>query len=162
MAPLCQWFSGHRGARFWGKSGRVNALAKARGFLDNASGQGYLRGMKAWLAWAVSIQTVLQWGCSSPAPTPPLEEDRFVDLYVRSARLNVHYRASPDSLRVLREKLFSEQGVRPADLERAIAWYADHPAGAVRVMERITRRMAETERQVGQGSRATPGHDPRR
>ena len=62
----------------------------------------------------------------------------------------------------VKEKQLFRRVLDTADLERAIAWYADNPAGAVRVMERITRRLAETERQVGHSSKATPGLGPKR
>ncbi len=112
------------------------------GFLDNVFGRGYLWGMTSFQRVRISVVTAaFLWGCSGRPSTPPVAEKRFVELYVRVEQLNRRYAASPDSLRMERDRLFRAEGVRREDLEREIAWYRDHPERAAQVLDEIARRL---------------------
>lgn len=96
---------------------------------------------------ALSVLTLLSWVCAGRSPSPPVDEERFVEIYVRVERLNRTCAGSPDSLRAARERFLGSEGMSPKDLERVIAWYRDHPERAARALEKITGRL-ETERQA--------------
>lgn len=115
--------------------------------------------MKAlWRACAVSVLALFPFGCSGSSSSPPVDEGRFVELYVRVERLHRHYAASPDSLRAEREKLFRAEGLKGEDLERAIAWYRDHPERAVQVLEEIAARLEAEQKAEGRGQKAEEKH----
>lgn len=74
-----------------------------------------------------------------------MAEDRFVELYVQVERLNRRYATSPDSLRAHRAELFKAYGTKPEDVERAVAWYRQHPEQGVRALEKIAERLEAEE-----------------
>ncbi len=113
-------------------------------------------------ACALSILALFPFGCSGSSETPPVDEGRFVDLFVRVERLHRHYAASPDSLRAEREKLFRAEGLKGEDLERAISWYRDHPERAAQVLEKIAARLeADTEKKNTEYRMQNTGEKPK-